>query len=55
MKKYLIVLLSIVSFSLSSQRTFQGKATYMSKRTVDMNNFGKMSEQQKKQMNSEQK
>ena len=34
-----------------AQKDFQGKATYMSKTTMDMNRFGeKMSEQQKKQM-----
>jgi len=33
-----------------SQKKFEGKATYMSKRTMDMSRFDKMSEQQKKQM-----
>jgi len=32
-----------------AQKNFQGKATYMSKTTMDMSRFGKMSEQQKKQ------
>jgi GLPGLI family protein len=43
----LILLFSVVSFS---QNNFQGKATYMSKRSMDMSRFDKMSEQEKKQM-----
>lgn len=43
----LILLFSVVSFS---QNNFQGKATYMSKRSMDMSRFDKMPEQQKKQM-----
>ena len=42
-----LLLLTLVSFS---QKKFEGKATYMSKRTIDMSRFDKMSEQQKKQM-----
>jgi len=43
----LLLLFTIVTFS---QKKFEGKATYMSKRTMDMSRFDKMSEQQKKQM-----
>ena len=43
----LFLLFTIVTFS---QKKFEGKATYMSKRTMDMSRFDKMSEQQKKQM-----
>ena len=43
----LIVLFSVVTFS---QNNFQGKATYMSKTSMDMSRYDKMSEQQKKQM-----
>ena len=42
-----ILLFSVVTFS---QNNFQGKATYMSKTTMDMSRYDKMSEQQKKQM-----
>ncbi len=42
-----ILLFSVVSFS---QNNFQGQATYMSKTTLDMSRYDKMSEQQKKQM-----
>mgnify|MGYP001284226519 FL=1 len=43
----LLLLFSVVTFS---QKKFEGKATYMSKRTMDMSRFDQMSEQQKKQM-----
>ncbi|MEZ7944789.1 MAG: GLPGLI family protein [Flavobacteriaceae bacterium] len=43
----LLLLFTIIAFS---QKKFEGKATYMSKRTMDMSRFDKMSEQQKKQM-----
>ena len=43
---FLLVLLTATTFA---QKNFQGKATYMSKSTIDMSRFGKMSEQQKKQ------
>ncbi|MDB4064188.1 GLPGLI family protein [Flavobacteriaceae bacterium] len=43
----LFLLFTVVTFS---QKKFEGKATYMSKRTMDMSRFDKMSEQQKKQM-----
>ena len=42
-----LLLFTLVAFS---QKNFEGKATYMSKRTMDMSRFDKMSEQQKKQM-----
>jgi GLPGLI family protein len=41
-----LLLFTIVAFS---QKKFEGKATYMSKTTVDMSRFGQVSEQQKKQ------
>ncbi|MFK8060064.1 MAG: GLPGLI family protein [Polaribacter sp.] len=45
---FLLTLFTVVTFA---QKSFQGKATYMSKTTMDMSRFGnKMSEQQKKQM-----
>ena len=50
MKKLITLTLSLISFAISSQKKFEGQATYMSKTTVDMNRFGQMSEQQKKQM-----
>lgn len=45
-----LTLLLIIVFTGFSQSKFQGKATYMSKTTMDMSRFDKMSEQQKKQM-----
>ena len=50
MKNLITILFLVISSTFFGQRSFEGKATYMSKRTVDMNNFGQMSEQQKKQM-----
>lgn len=51
MKKILLIVFLISSISAFSQSNFQGKATYMSKTTMDMSRFGdQMSEQQKKQM-----
>ena len=45
---FFIAFLTITTFA---QKDFQGKATYMSKTSMDMNRFGnQMSEQQKKQM-----
>lgn len=41
-----LLLFTVVAFS---QNKFEGKATYMSKTTVDMSRFGQVSEQQKKQ------
>lgn len=51
MKQFITLLVLLISVSAFSQRSFQGKATYMSKTTVDMNAFGnQMSEQRKKQI-----
>ncbi|SDU20649.1 GLPGLI family protein [Polaribacter sp. Hel1_33_78] len=51
MKLLFTFLLAMVTVTTFAQKDFQGKATYMSKTTMDMNRFGeKMSEQQKKQM-----
>lgn len=51
MKSIFTFLLAIVTVTTFAQKDFQGKATYMSKRTMDMSRFGdQMSEQQKKQM-----
>jgi GLPGLI family protein len=49
MKSLFIFLLVFVTTISFAQKNFQGKATYMSKSTIDMSRFGKMSEQQKKQ------
>jgi GLPGLI family protein len=49
MKSFITLLLTFVTLTTFAQRDFQGKATYMYKRTVDMEAFGQMSEQQKKQ------
>ena len=49
MKAFFIFLLAFVTATTFAQKNFQGKATYMSKTTMDMSRFGKMSEQQKKQ------
>lgn len=51
MKQFITLVALLLSVSAFSQRSFQGKATYMSKTTVDMNAFGnQMSEQRKKQI-----
>lgn len=52
MKQILTLLLLVSSITVFSQKTFQGKATYMSKTTVDLDAFGgrQMSEQRKKQI-----
>jgi GLPGLI family protein len=51
MKTLFTLLLALVTVATFAQKDFQGKATYMSKTTMDMSNFGdKMSDQQKKQM-----
>lgn len=51
MKKLSTLLLTLFTIVTFAQKGFQGKATYMSKTTVDMSRFGnQMSEQQKKQM-----
>ncbi len=49
MKAVFIFLFTIITATTFAQSNFQGKATYMSKTTMDMSRFGKMSEQQKKQ------
>ena len=50
MKKIITLALTLCSLLSFSQKKFEGKATYMSKTTVDMSRFGKqVSEQQKKQ------
>lgn len=49
MKKLTILCLLLVSTLAFSQKKFEGKATYISKTSVDMSRFGNMSEQQKKQ------
>jgi|TARA_B110000902_G_scaffold225519_1_gene263576 GLPGLI family protein len=51
MKSLFTFLLAIVTVTTFAQKDFQGKATYISKTTMDMSRFGdQMSEQQKKQM-----
>jgi GLPGLI family protein len=49
MKSIFTFLLAFITITTFAQKNFQGKATYMSKSTIDMSRFGKMSEQQKKQ------
>lgn len=49
MKSLFVFFLTIVTSITFAQKSFQGKATYMSKTTMDMSMFGKMTEQQKKQ------
>jgi GLPGLI family protein len=49
MKLLFTFLLALVTVTTVAQKNFQGKATYMSKTTMDMSRFGKMSEQEKKQ------
>ena len=53
MKQILTYAFLLFSMSLFSQKNFQGKATYMSKTTMDMDSWGRngqMSEQRKKQI-----
>ena len=50
MKQIIILALLLFSVVTFSQHNFQGKATYMSKTSMDMSRYDKMSEQQKKQM-----
>lgn len=51
MKSIITLLLVFVTVATFAQKDFQGKATYMSKTSMDMSRFGnQMSEQQKKQM-----
>ena len=49
MKRIITLSLLLVTLVAFSQKKFEGKATYMSKTTVDMSRFGQVSEQQKKQ------
>jgi GLPGLI family protein len=49
MKKLITLSLLLCTLVAFSQKKFEGKATYMSKTTVDMSRFGQFSEQQKKQ------
>jgi GLPGLI family protein len=55
MKSILTLILTLVTITTFSQSNFQGKATYMSKTTFDVNNFGrpggpKMTEARKKEI-----
>lgn len=53
MKPLFVLLLALTSVSTFAQKDFQGRATYMSKSTIDLNNFsrnGQMSEVRKKQI-----
>lgn len=55
MKSIFTLILALVSITIFAQKDFQGKATYMSKTTVDMSNFSRpggpqMSEARKKQI-----
>lgn len=45
-----LLLISLITTSSFSQKDFQGRATYMSKTTMDMSRFDKMPEERKKQM-----
>lgn len=51
MKLKFTLLITFLTINLFAQNSFQGKATYMSKTTMDMSRFGKdMTEQRKQQM-----
>jgi GLPGLI family protein len=51
MKQLITLVTLLISVATFSQKTFQGKAVYMSKTTMDMSAFGnQMSEQRKKQI-----
>ena len=50
MKTICTLFLAFITGTTFAQKDFQGKATYMSKRTMDMSRFDKMPEQQKKEM-----
>ena len=45
-----LLLISLITTSSFSQKDFQGRATYMSKTTMDMSRFDKMPEERKKQI-----
>jgi GLPGLI family protein len=51
MKSIFTLLIAFLTITTFAQKNFQGKATYMSKTSVDMDNFGggQLSEQQKKE------
>ena len=49
MKSIFTFLLALATVTTFAQKSFQGTAKYMSKTTMDMSRFGKMSEQQKKE------
>lgn len=56
MKKSITILLLLFSITLFAQKTFQGKAIYQSKTTMDMNEFPPdMPEQRKKEIKSRMK
>jgi len=50
MKRLITLSFLLFSIVVFSQRKFEGKATYMSKTSMDMSRFDKMPEQRKKQM-----
>jgi GLPGLI family protein len=50
MKSLFTILLTLVTVTTFAQKNFNGKAVYMSKTTMDMERFGQMSEQRKKQV-----
>jgi len=50
MKSIFTLFIAFLTVTTFAQKDFQGKATYMSKTTVDMERFGNRSEQEKKQM-----
>jgi GLPGLI family protein len=49
MRSIFTFLLALATVTTFAQKSFQGTAKYMSKTTMDMSRFGKMSEQQKKE------
>jgi GLPGLI family protein len=56
MKKLATLILLAVTTNFFAQKKFEGKATYMSKTTMDMSRFGdRFTEQQKKQMKARMK
>ena len=58
MKSLFTLLFAIVSITTFAQKEFQGKATYMSKTTMDMSRFsrnGQMSETRKKEISERMK
>lgn len=56
MKQLTTLLFVLIALSISAQKSFQGKATYMSKTTMDMSRWGQnISEQRKKQIQARMK